>query len=232
MQTPCRTRTCGDTTRPTCWIWPSHSLCDGEFGGVGWPSLSGDRPEIDEADGLEARGLHVVALADARGLGVELLAELVQPLLPVALVGLDLLALALVEQRQLVGVLLLLRLRLLDARALRLENRRASRRASFSPRRASLPGRVVRSAASAWVFRCGRSSSRSRGAPDASRCLNLRRTRPSPPAALSAFSSSSSVFSSVSSAYGFERRPCGCSTSIQRAATARISSCRREARSP
>src|SRR5262245_50790700 len=122
MPTPLRTSTDGDTTSPTCWICPSHSLWTASSGASLVMASARNGPEVDESDRLEASGFHLVARANAIGLGRQLVIQLLQPLIPVALVGLDLLSLVGAEQRQLVRFLVLLRTGRRDALLLSLED--------------------------------------------------------------------------------------------------------------
>ena len=122
-------------------------------------------------------------------------------------------------------------LRLLDARRAAPRGWRASRRLPCSPRSAKLRRSPPALSSSACAFRCGRSSSRSRGAPDASRCRTCGG---------SAFAASapSACLEQLERLVERRRRRTASAArlrivaSVQRAATARTSSCRRDARSP
>ena len=128
---PARTSAGAETTSPVGWTKPSHSRCARICGIELAPSSVRLRPEVDEADRLDALRAHLVEVGDALGSRSRSRVELLEAPLPGAHVRLELAALLLVEVER-------------ELRRARSRGGRAPRARARAGARASRAGRAPR----------------------------------------------------------------------------------------
>src|SRR5437762_1738384 len=87
---PARTNAGAETTSPVGRTKPSHSRCARISGSTLAMGLVRLGPEVDEADGLDTLSAHLVELADALRLTLEIAVKLLEARTPRAHVGFEL----------------------------------------------------------------------------------------------------------------------------------------------